>query len=349
MRRAACCLALLVLAAAAAVAADTPPAGDLLVTCWPGFRVVLDGAPAGVTVSEEDGRYLTGLAAGEHVVRIEKDGFVPREYTVAVPAGGLVELKVGDLEPAAGAIKVLAGPGWRVYLDDRLVGLTSAADGGLLVPEVALGPHTVRVEKLGREPVVLEVEVAGGAVAEVSVDGAAADAPAVPEAAAATVHVEPAAVPEAPAAAATTPPRVLDTATAELPSEPPATPPAAPTGSDFDLERQAPKPADVLFAYRARGAGLAAGGTVTMTRERGGPRAPVMVFWCVDQSECRDQTRAAFAPGSYRFRVNCRAGREPSAADADAFVELEAESGHSYLIDAAFDGGCTASAVAVGD
>ena len=73
-----------------------------------------------------------------------------------------------------------------------------------------------------------------------------------------------------------------------------------------------------------------------------------MVFWCVDQAECRDQTRPAFAPGSYRFRVNCRAGREPSDADVDAFVELTASSGHSYLVDVVFDGGCTASAVEVG-
>lgn len=316
--------------------------GDLLVTCWPGHLVLLDGAPAGVTVSEEDGRYLAAIAAGEHTVRIEKDGFVPREYRVDVPPGGIVELKVEDLEPAAGAILVLADPGRRVYFDGALVGLTTAADGGLLVPAVTLGRHHLRVEKLGRETVETEVDVLGGVTAEVAIG--AENEPAAPIAATTEAVAAPAPDPATSVAA----PEVLDSASASLP-ESTAAPETTAAAADFDLQRKAPSAADALFAYRARGAGLAAGGAVTVTRERGGPRAPVMVFWCVDQSECRDQTRPAFAPGAYRFRVNCRAGRAAAAADADAFVELDARSGGSYLIDVVFDDGCSATAVALGE
>ncbi|NIQ57000.1 MAG: hypothetical protein GWN71_27575, partial [Gammaproteobacteria bacterium] len=55
---------------------------------------------------------------------------------------------------------------------------------------------------------------------------------------------------------------------------------AAEVFGDTDALSQQPQPANIVFGYRARGSAIAAGGAVTVTRERGGPKSPVMVFWC---------------------------------------------------------------------
>jgi hypothetical protein len=105
---------------------------------------------------------------------------------------------------------------------------------------------------------------------------------------------------------------------------------------EMPFQRQPEPEPDVLFAYRVRGNGMAPGAAVTILREVGGPRAPVLAFVCSDGPECSGQTQPSFPPGRYRFRVNCRRtddrGRE-TIFSQDRFLELEAESGNSYLID----------------
>ncbi len=73
-------------------------AGDVLLTCSPGLEIILDGTRAGMCESAENGKRLTGLSAGNHTVRIEKNGFLPAEFRVVV---GVVsqQIVVGELLP----------------------------------------------------------------------------------------------------------------------------------------------------------------------------------------------------------------------------------------------------------
>lgn len=333
-------LSLVLLLAAAApgvtVAADT---GSLLVTCWPGYAVFLDDEPVGVTVVEEDGRFLTGLASGRHTVRVEREGFLPFEAEVEVVAGAIAELKVPELEPAAATLTVCCEAGFRVYLDDVLVGLTGGEMGSFST-EVEPGAHGVRVEKLGRERYAETLEIPAGRTFQVVVgEGGRALA---------TEGAEPAgrplAAPPVPTAAppASAPAASREEALAAVVAPEQTTPATTPAGADpfADLEGSVtPRVvSDVLFGYRARGAAIAAGGGVTVTRERGGPKSPVMVFWCKNEPQCGQRTGASFAPGDYRFRVSCRPPKAVAADAHDVFLDLAASSGHNYLVDVSWDG-----------
>ena len=154
---------------------------------------------------------------------------------------------------------------------------------------------------------------------------------------------EPKAAPPAPAVEA--PPEPAATAAGPAADTKAAGMPASGGDSPEAVLQRSPKPiADVMFGYRARGAGLTAGGSVTLSRERGGPRAPALVFWCVDEPECIERTRPNFAPGPYRFRAACRPQGDQQPA-VDSFVELQTRPGVGYLIDVTFtgpgDSGCT--------
>ena len=59
-------------------------AGDIQVLCEPGLRVYLDGKLAGTSSAKEDGLFLPALPEGAHIVRVEKDGFVPQSFRVQV-------------------------------------------------------------------------------------------------------------------------------------------------------------------------------------------------------------------------------------------------------------------------
>lgn len=331
---------LLVVMPSAVCAAAT---GGLLVVCWPGYEVLVDGEPMGETVAAEDGRYLPELAAGRHEVEIRRAGFEPWRTTVEVPAGGIAELRVPELAPTTGSLRVDAAPGHRVYLDGRLIGLTSS--DGLEIPDLEVGEWTLRVEKLGFEPFETVVAVEPGATGTVVVG----------ELTPLGGDLPPRVKPVAPATPPPGSPAPEPTAgVVERSSEPmpggEAPSPAAGTESPppelpAPIRPTRPTPADIGFVYRASGASLNAGGAVTVTRERGGPRAPVMVFWCVGASPCVEHTKATFAPGDYRFRVNCRQGEGEAAVDADVFLDMVAVSGRSYLVDVTFDRECTATVI----
>jgi len=332
-------------------------AGGLMVTCWPDHRVLVDGVEVGITTVEQDGLLLMDVAPGVRVVRIERDGFLPYEAEVEVPDTGLVELKVPRLRPAHGVLRVTGEVGWRVYVDGQLVGLTTA--DGLELAQIEPGSHTVRLEKLGRDPVESTVEVTGGEAAEVSAGGATsatATAPA-PGPDTDTRAAATGATATAAAAGAKEVGQVTGTRMAEV------APPDALSEEERDAEEldaaevfggtdalsQQPALANIVFGYRARGSAIAAGGAVTVTRERGGPKSPVMVFWCQGEPTCTRRTKASFESGDYRFRVSCRVDEDRAADAHDVFVELDATSDHVYLVDVVWDGDgrqpCTASIV----
>jgi len=78
--------------------AASAAAGNLWITCEPGLDVYLDGKFVGVSEEAEDGKYLPGISSGEHMIRIEKVGFTPVEYSIDVgPAPK--QVVVGELGP----------------------------------------------------------------------------------------------------------------------------------------------------------------------------------------------------------------------------------------------------------
>ncbi|AEB11101.1 hypothetical protein [Marinithermus hydrothermalis] len=59
---------------------------------------------------------------------------------------------LGVAQGGVGHIQVQAEPGVQVFLDDTFVGLTREAVGGLVIPNVPAGPHTLRLVKEGFYP-----------------------------------------------------------------------------------------------------------------------------------------------------------------------------------------------------
>jgi hypothetical protein len=303
-------LVLAVLVGVSAVVADE--AGALQVTCRPGHRVYLDGEFVGLTAAEQDGLHLKAVAAGPHEIRVEKLGFKPRTLPVTVLVGRAVEVRVSDLEPET-------------------------------PNEPASAPtETPASASSAAAPAVVAASVA---VAAAPVAATAAESPA-PAPAAAAVGT-PASAPAAEAALSPPDPaRAAEPAAAALADAAPAISAAA-AAAPVRRPRHggAPIGPGVAFVYRAGGDALAAapGGerSVSIFRERGGPRVPVLASVCVAPTAgCREDTSAAFEPGSFRFRVVCREAaaerRQPAAYAEEVALELEAGSGHTYEISVTF-------------
>jgi len=73
-------------------------AGDIQVACEPGLRVYLDGKFVGTSSSKDDGLFLADVPGGAHVIRVEKDGFVPQSFQVDVKKLP-IEVKVEAFSP----------------------------------------------------------------------------------------------------------------------------------------------------------------------------------------------------------------------------------------------------------
>jgi hypothetical protein len=73
--------------------------GDIQITCEPGLRIYLDGKFVGKSNANEDGKYLSNISSGRHIIRVEKTGFSPKEFIRDIRAGEVIEIKVGKLEP----------------------------------------------------------------------------------------------------------------------------------------------------------------------------------------------------------------------------------------------------------
>jgi hypothetical protein len=140
-------------------------AGDIQVACEPGLRVYLDGKLVGTSNSKEDGLFLANVPAGAHVVRVEKDGFVPQTFRVEAQALP-IDVKVGafstesPLRPEAeaggstakqpvGKLLVTSAP------QECVVEIDGKAENKsvplLLVDGLAPGEHTVAFSKPGYE------------------------------------------------------------------------------------------------------------------------------------------------------------------------------------------------------
>ena len=75
-------------------------AGDLRLICPAGAAIFVDGAPVGTCAAAEGGTALTGLSDGQHILRVEQAGFLPREFT-AVAGPTPRQIEVGELSPRA--------------------------------------------------------------------------------------------------------------------------------------------------------------------------------------------------------------------------------------------------------
>ncbi|MFI5165743.1 MAG: PEGA domain-containing protein [Thermoanaerobaculales bacterium] len=75
-------------------------AGDVQVLSEPGLRVYLDNKFVGTSSAKDDGLFLADVPSGSHVIRVEKDGFLPQSFQVKVERLP-VEVKVGPFSAAA--------------------------------------------------------------------------------------------------------------------------------------------------------------------------------------------------------------------------------------------------------
>jgi hypothetical protein len=73
-------------------------AGDIQVACEPALRVYLDGKLVGTSSSKDDGFFLANVPEGAHVIRVEKDGFIPQSFQVAVLKVP-IEVKAKEFSP----------------------------------------------------------------------------------------------------------------------------------------------------------------------------------------------------------------------------------------------------------
>jgi hypothetical protein len=303
-------LAALLLLVALAGLAGAQETGALQVTCRPGVRVYLDGDFVGLTTADEDGLYLRGVAAGGHEVRLEKLGFEPMELEVEVRPGRATELRVGDLTPAGAATGAAPPPAPIVAPAATAPPAPTSAPPPAPAPSPA--PATTAV------PAALPV---------------VASPPPPPAPVAPVVVAAPAERPPAPAPVATQPPTLVTT-------PPPAATPVAAV-STVVLSRSTRPASDVTFAYRASGAAAGEGRSIAIWRERGGPKAPVLVLTCNDSAGCEQLTSPRFPPGAYRFRVVfSRTQGEGSKAVVlfrhEVSVEVETKSDTAYLVEAVF-------------
>ena len=167
----------------AAAPARTPPAaspaGRLLIRSVPaGADVAIDGERRGVTPLT-----LREVTLGTRRVTVSRDGYAPVEQRVALTAARpsrTVDVTLRAARPAAaspaaaapaaaaareGSLNVESRPaGARVIFDGRPVGVTP-----LVLPGLAPGTYTVRVELDGYQPVTASARIVAGERARVAV------------------------------------------------------------------------------------------------------------------------------------------------------------------------------------
>lgn len=120
-------------------------------------------APAGATVLV-DGRELgttpldgAPVLVGEHSVELRLDRYQPATRKVVVAEGASVALAV-TLATSPGSLEVATTPGGAsVLLDGKAMGTTP-----LSLAAVAVGSHTLRLERAGHDPVERQLEVEPG-------------------------------------------------------------------------------------------------------------------------------------------------------------------------------------------
>ncbi len=161
------------------VAANISLAGDIQVLCEPGLRIYLDDELAGTSSARQDGLFLADVGNGLHVIRAEKDGYVPQLFEVEV-TGPPVEVKVGALEPlppepepvaptpapikpAVGILVVTSAPQNCVVEVDGTRTETKNTPT-LTLSDLVVGRHTISFSKQGYETISGTFFVQPGAV-----------------------------------------------------------------------------------------------------------------------------------------------------------------------------------------
>jgi eukaryotic-like serine/threonine-protein kinase len=132
-----------------------PPAAPALqITTEPGGALVLlDGRPAGNAPLA-----LTGVAAGNHTVRVDLKDFAPAELRLEVSsADPLVPLRF-VLQPLLPTVEIDSDPTSAAVQVD---GVTAGATPLSAVP-LRPGPHEVRIERAGFQPWSQTIEIAAG-------------------------------------------------------------------------------------------------------------------------------------------------------------------------------------------
>ena len=161
-------------------AAVSAIAGDLRLSCPAGAEIFVDGVLVGTCAAAGGGTALTGLSDGQHILRVEQAGFLPREFPVVTgPTPRQVE--VGELSPRApsdagdpgnpdppdvayGSIEVSSEPAdCSLRIGDRWA---RKHEPVLTLLGVPFGEHTLWFERFG---VLLKTTVAVAAEAPVQV------------------------------------------------------------------------------------------------------------------------------------------------------------------------------------
>lgn len=158
-------------------------AADIQVACGPALRVYLDGRFVGTSSSKEDGLFLANVPGGAHIIRVEKDGFVPQSFQVEV-RNLPIEVKVGEFSPEPVNRHEKETSGARVQQHVGNLRVTSAPqncvveiDGKpetkstplLLIEGLAAGEHQISFSKPGYDRVSGVVSIQPGT--EVTVRG----------------------------------------------------------------------------------------------------------------------------------------------------------------------------------
>jgi hypothetical protein len=158
-------------------------AGDVQISCEPALRVYLDGKLVGTSSSKEDGLFLASVPEGAHVIRVEKDGFVPQSFQVEVrelptevkveafsavpPSRSTSEAAAAEAKAPTGDLVVTSAPQNCVVEID---GKAETKDTPLLrIEGLAAGEHPISFSKTGYDRLSGVVRIQPGA--EVTVRG----------------------------------------------------------------------------------------------------------------------------------------------------------------------------------
>jgi len=150
------------------VTANISLAGDIQVICEPGLRIYLDDKLAGTSSAKEDGFFLADVRNGSHIIRVEKDGYVPQAFEVEV-TGLPVEVKLealvplppepepvaptpAPLKPAVGILVITSAPqNCVVEIDGSRTETKNTPT--LTLSDLVIGRHTISFSKVGYETI----------------------------------------------------------------------------------------------------------------------------------------------------------------------------------------------------
>lgn len=130
----------------------------------PGSQVFLDGKPVGATAA--DGSFRASVLPGDHHVRLSARGYQDWAQQATLQPDSTVNLQA-RMAPKTADLTVVTQPGQaQVYLDDEPRGVTSS-EGRLLLKNLSLGAHRLRLSLIGYKEWTQTVELAAGDTKEV--------------------------------------------------------------------------------------------------------------------------------------------------------------------------------------